>query len=440
MVFKNFRLQIIIRVVILTLTISAFAWCLVNGLYLRGVYLGIGILIIAAEMIWYTDRFNRDVKTFMISLQQRDFTTHYQSYGKGKSFDSLYEVLNQISAAFKTLSSEKEIQHRYLEMLIEHVRVSILSVDAEGKIHLANQAVKDLLHKDVLLSLKSLEALDRNFVDVLREIRTGETRLMKLRVKNNWLQLSIHASEFKLDNQYYKLISMQNISNELDAREMEAWQKLIGVLSHEIMNSVSPIISLSATLHALVSANKSSAYEHAQTLDKGLEAIKIRSEGLYNFTQTYRQLTGIPKLSLREIGVMEVINRVSLLMDPKMKERQIAFTTAGADARVTVDPELIEQVLINLLLNAIEAVSSKGSPHIEMRVNHNTKGVAIHIVDNGEGMDEVTAEKIFIPFFTTRKNGSGIGLAITKQILQLHHADIHFETGKGKGTEFVIQF
>ena len=280
-------------------------------------------------------------------------------------------------------------------------------------------------------------------VKTIREIHTGETRLIKLTVENELLQLSIHASEFKLEDRYYKLISMQNIKTELDIREMEAWQKLIRVLSHEIMNSVSPISSLSETLHGMVKENNNllttsnaSLYD---ALDKGLEAIKIRSEGLYNFTQTYRKLTGVPKLSLKKTNLKEILHRVQVLMTAKINEHKIQLRILEVDVDIVVDPELMEHVFINLLLNAIDALKGKSDPSIHIRISKHQKGnLCIHVADNGEGIDEQTIEKIFIPFFTTRKNGSGIGLALTKQILQLHHADIQLKSEVGIGTEFII--
>jgi two-component system, NtrC family, nitrogen regulation sensor histidine kinase NtrY len=443
MVFKNFRFQVVLRVFILLAVITVLAWCLVHAYYLRSIYLGIAGIVLVIEFVAYVDRFNRDLKSFMVSLLQRDFTTHYQSSGRSKSFDELYGMLNRISAVFKTISSEKEVQYRYLEMLVDHLQVGILSMDERGDIQLANQALKDLLRKDVIMNLRSLESLDPALVNALRQIRTGETHLVKVRVHNELLQLSVHASEFMLEEKYHKLISMQNIRNELDAREMEAWQKLIRVLTHEIMNSVSPVISLSQTMHGLVDQHRDNLRSADpglyEALDKGLEAIKFRSEGLYHFTQSYRKLTGIPKLSLKETNLRDILLRVRTLMENKMNEKGITFTTGNEDVPIVADPDLMEHVLINLLLNAIEAVAEAEGPRIEVRGFRDAMGhVSIYVRDNGEGIDEATAEKIFIPFFTTRKNGSGIGLAITNQILQLHHAHIHFTSEKGKGTEFVI--
>ena len=443
MVFKNFRFQVIIRVLALTLVVALLAWCIVNAFYLRSIYLGAAVVILTTEFIWYIDRFNRDVKSFMMSLLHRDFTTHFQPDRKSRTFSELYDTLNRISDAFKTISKEKEVQYRFLEMLVEHIRVGILTIGEDGKILLANRAVKELLHKVVLLNLKSLESTDPAFVHALTEIRSGETRLVRIQVQHELLQLSIHASEFRLDGKYHKLVSMQNIRNELDNREMEAWQKLIRVLTHEIMNSVSPVISLSETMHGLLHNHKPQLTQADpilyETLDKGLDAVKIRSQGLYRFTQSYRKLTGIPRLSLQETSIGDIIDRVSVLVGNKMQEKGISYTVTHSGFTVLVDPELMEHVLINLLLNAVDAVADTRDPRIEISTSRDQKGcVSISITDNGEGIDEATAEKIFIPFFTTRKDGSGIGLALTKQILQLHRADIRFTSEKGKGTAFVI--
>lgn len=445
MVFKNFRVQVVIRVILLAGMLSALAWCLVYGYYLRSVYAGAAAVIMVVEFIWYVDRFNLDVKSFLVSLMQRDFTTHYQSRGRSKSFDELYESLNSISEIFKKISAEKETQFRFLEMLVDHLRVGILSFDEAGKIKLANHALKGLLKTEVLFSLHALQAAYPIFVSAVREIRSGETQLVRLRVNDELLQLSIHASEFRLEDVYHKLVSIQNIRSELDAREMEAWQKLIRVLTHEIMNSVSPVISLSETLHGLVLQHHDLLEQmdprFYETMDKGLDAIKVRTAGLYQFTQSYRKLTGVPKLFLKETNVRDIVARVSVLLEDKMVQRGITFDIHSTDVPLVADPDLMEHVLINLLLNAMDAVAEKQDARIEVRGFQNDQGnVFISVKDNGEGIDETTAEKIFIPFFTTRENGSGVGLALTRQILHLHRADIRFTSEKGKGTEFLIVF
>jgi nitrogen fixation/metabolism regulation signal transduction histidine kinase len=415
----------------------------VHELYLRSIYVAVAAIISVVEFTWYTDRFNRDMKGFLQSLLQRDFTTRYEQAGRGKSFDALYETFNSISDIFKKISTEKEIQHKYLEMLVEHVRVSILSVDADEKVHLANQASRDLLKRNVISNLKTIESVDAALAKNIREMHAGETRLIKVTIDNELLQLSIHVSEFKLDNRYFKLISMQNIKNELDVREMESWQKLIRVLSHEIMNSVSPISSLSDTLHRMIAQNQALLSQNNATLydslDKGLEAIKVRSEGLVNFTQTYRKLTHIPIPSLKKVRLNDILDRVQVLLAAKIAEQKVQVNISKVDVELVADPELMEHVFINLLLNALEATKNRANPKVDIYATTNLKGqINIHIIDNGEGIDKEIMEKIFIPFFTTRKNGSGIGLALTKQILHLHQAEILLKSEVGKGSEFII--
>ena len=429
--------------IILTIIITLLAWCLVHELYLRSIYVAVAAIVSVVEFTWYTDRFNRDMKRFLQSLLQRDFTTRYEQAGRGKSFDALYETFNSISDIFKKISTEKEIQHKYLEMLVEHVRVSILSVDADEKVHLANQASRDLLKRNVISNLKTIESVDAALAKNIREMHAGETRLIKVTIDNELLQLSIHVSEFKLDNRYFKLISMQNIKNELDVREMESWQKLIRVLSHEIMNSVSPISSLSDTLHRMIAQNQALLSQNNATLydslDKGLEAIKVRSEGLVNFTQTYRKLTHIPIPSLKKVRLNDILDRVQVLLAAKIAEHKVQLSISRADVELVADPELMEHVFINLLLNALEATKNRADPKVDIYTTINQKGqIIIHIIDNGEGIDKEIMEKIFIPFFTTRKNGSGIGLALTKQILHLHQAEVLLKSEVGKGSEFII--
>lgn len=431
------------RIILLTLCLTTLAWCIVHGLRLRSFYLGFAASALVVEMFWYIDRFNRDIKTFMRSLLQRDFTTHYQGAGKGKSFDALYQTLNLISEAFKKISLEKEIQHRYLEMLVDHMQVGILSYDISEKIHLANTSLKKLLQRPVIMNVDSLTSIDENLVNTIRKLKSGDTRLIKIRIGKDLLQLSLHASEFKLDDEYYKLVSMQNIHNELDAREMEAWQKLIRVMTHEIMNSIAPITSLSSTLHGLVRQHMNSVHSIEKStvdaLDQGLEAIKFRSGGLHHFTEAYRSLTRIPQPTFRLASIKDILNRVAVLFDQELKRRNVILETRITVDDILMDPELIEQVIINLLRNSLEAVALSANPVIKIETIKQLSGkTLIKISDNGMGIDQETIENIFIPFFTTKKNGSGIGLALVKQIVQLHHGEIHVNSSVGNGAEFNI--
>jgi len=442
MAFNNFRFRVVVRVFLLATCLMLFTWCTISGYYLRSIYLAAGAIILVVEMIWYLEGLNRDIKTFVLGLSQRDFTLRFKANGKGKSVDELYQVFNQVTEVFHSISAEKEVQHRYLEMLVEHLRVGIISYDSEEKIHLANEAVKMLLQKKTLTHLKAIESIDQNLAQTIRSIRTGETRLVNVKAENELLQLSIHASEFRLEHTYYKLISLQNIRNELDRKEMEAWQKLIRVLTHEIMNSVAPITSLSGTLHNMLQQHRLRFGELEElfvSLDKGLEAIKIRSEGLRGFTDAYRKLTRIPIPNLQRHNFKDIVYRVTRLLEHDLRESRIELRLTLEDTEVIADAELIEHVLINILQNAMDAVKERNAPFIGITTQALPGGRVVTVVqDNGTGMDDQTLDKIFIPFYTTKKHGSGIGLAISKQILQLHNAEISVKSEAGKGTEFTI--
>jgi signal transduction histidine kinase len=285
-----------------------------------------------------------------------------------------------------------------------------------------------------------LGSIDPNLLVTVREIKAGQTRLLKVKIGNELLQLSLHAAEFKLNDEYFKLISFQNIRSELDMREMEAWQKLIRVMTHEIMNSISPITSLSSTLHHVVKEQKETPSRASlDTLDQGLEAIKIRSEGLSNFTEIYRRLTRIPTPSFRPTDLKALLQRVALLLETDLKTNGVSFEIHASERQALLDPELMEQVFINLIRNAIDASAGTKDATITVHVVPQTDGrTLISIQDNGSGIEPEILENIFVPFFTTKKNGSGIGLALTKQIIHLHHAEIKVSSVSGEGATFMI--
>ncbi len=438
-VMRNFKLNIIIRLAIITVFISLMVYYLFASLhYLRSFYLLLFLVVAFAEFFWYVDKTNRDFRAFLLALLQNDFTTRFAEKGKGKSFNEFYSVLNQITDKFEKISSEKQAQHIYLETLVEHVRVGIISYDENEKIQLVNQTLRDLLGIPQVISLKSIERVDKNLLAAIREIKPGENKLVKLVVNNEMQQLNVHASEFKLQNAYFKLVSLQNIKNALDENEMAAWQKLIRVLTHEIMNSVTPITSLTGTLKQMVDKNKQTQTpiegESITKLWTGLDAVENRSHGLRAFTQSYRKLTKIPTPHFVKVSLTTQIHRVVELLKNEINGIELSISVSD-NLTILADSELLDQVLINLLKNAIEAMEETSDPKLTIRC-HNPE--LISIADNGPGIPEDKLEQIFIPFFTTKKNGSGIGLALSQQIMHLHKGKIDVKSEPGLGTIFRI--
>ncbi|MTI40407.1 sensor histidine kinase [Fulvivirga lutimaris] len=433
---KNFRLSVLIRILIISVLITLLVYfLLVDVRYLRSVYIVFFLVIAIIEFIWYVDKTNRDFTSFLLSLLQEDFTTTFQEKGKGKSFKNLYGSLNKITKKFEQISSAKEVQHLYLEALVDHLRVGIISFDKNGKIQMMNQALQKMFDRPQMAFLSNLSGIDERLPELLMDIKPKENKLLKVKIKDELLHLSIHASEFLLDKEFYKLISIQNIKNELDSNELDAWQKLIRVLTHEIMNSVTPITSLSGTLKQIV---ETSPHDN-QTIDKvtqGLEAIQLRSKGLQNFTDAYRKLTKIPTPNYASLNLHNLFKRILILVEDQSKDIEIKLNISE-DIEIMGDKDLLEQVFINLVKNGIEALEGRNSPVLRIKAWQDDQ-THISISDNGSGIDEDKIDKIFIPFFTTKKEGSGIGLALSRQIIRLHNGNIGVTSVPGEGTSFTV--
>lgn len=332
-------------------------------------------------------------------------------------------------------------QYQYMITLVNQLQISVLAYDEKDRIHLANEAFKELISQKNLLNLSSIKNENEPLYHQIKAIKNGETLVLKATINNQMRRLSISASSFRLRGNHYKLISFQDINAELDQNEMEAWQKLIRVLTHEIMNSVAPITSLSSTMKHIVQSGDIEGEKRA-SLEEGLDAIEARSQGLMNFTQAYRALTRVPLPNIKEVDGKNFFQRISSLFEPTLAGSQITWQLEipQEQFKLMIDPDLMEQVMINLLKNAKEAVNpNNGSISLNFKPGDNKDYSIITITDNGGGIPEEITEKIFIPFYTTKPEGSGIGLSLTKQIIQSHRGELSFQTS-AEGTSFSIKF
>ena len=357
------------------------------------------------------------------------------------------EGFNQINSTFKVISKEKETQYQYLQKILELVDTGILSYEGEnGEILWMNESLKRMLQVPYLKTIHSLAKRDNELYKDIIALKPGEGKITKAHVEKAIFQVLLSATAFQTEGKIYKLIAFQNINEALDETESKAWQKLLSVMTHEIMNSVAPISSLADTLknrlEKLVAhlTNKSPA---VHDLEVGIETIKRRSEGLLKFAETYRNLNKITTLNLKTIYVRDLFESLHQLMEPTLIQKNIELDIVlkDTDLQLQVDTSLIEQVLINLVVNAMEAVKDSHEPQIILSAGYsNNRKIVIKVADNGPGMTEEIMDKIFIPFFSTKKNGSGIGLSLCKQIMMLHKGNIHVQSRIGEGTAFSLQF
>ena len=276
-------------------------------------------------------------------------------------------------------------------------------------------------------------------------LKSGETKIAAAHLETNSFKILLSATAFQTDGEKYKLIAFQNVNEALDETESKAWQKLLNVMTHEIMNSVAPISSLADTLKNRLKtySAESSGSADLDDLELGIDTIKRRSEGLLKFTESYRNLNKITRLNLKKVLVRDLFENLNNLMQPTLAQKNIELNVVLRDMQLTieVDLNLIEQVLINLLVNAIEAVKDRPEPAITLSAELSSHNKPIlKIADNGVGMPLDLIEKIFIPFFSTRKSGSGIGLSLCKQIMMLHKGNIQVQSVENEGSVFILLF
>ncbi len=451
MVFKRFRTIIIVRVILLALTIFILFLLLELPRY-RFSALLIGLLVILEIilLIRYVERTNRKLTRFFESIRYADFSSSFSDPGLGKTFEDLSRQFNQVIEAFRKYRTEKEEHYNYLQTVIQHVPIGILVFKGNGHVEVFNQGISKMLKIRNIRFVSDLAKIKDDLPAALLGIKPGENTLFKIFTGDELLQLSIAATGFRLQNEDYTLVSMQNISAELDEKEIESWQKMIRVLTHEIMNSITPITSLASTVHDMTVRREDGKKlmnilddEDLESFDQAMTTIQNRSQGLLNFVEIYRDLTRIPKPNFRYFRVQELFDRCSLLLKPKVDELGIECNARvfPPDLMITADPDLIDQVVINLMLNAIDAVKDAENPKISIVATiNNSNRIVIDFHDNGVGIKPDIMDKIFMPFFTSKKHGNGIGLSLSRQIMHLHKGSILVRSKPEEGTVFTLVF
>jgi two-component system nitrogen regulation sensor histidine kinase NtrY len=451
MVFKRFGIIIIARTVVLCGSVFLLFYLLTSTSLVATTFI-VGVLIAAQiySLIHVVQKTNRDAARFFSSIRYSDFSQTFTSTIKGSSFEELNRAFSDVMEEFKKERGEKEEHFRYLQTVVQHVGIGLLAFTQDGDVELINAAAKRLLQVNAVRNINDLSSLSRPLVESLRTIRSGDKILVKLVNENELSQLSISATEFKMRNKHYTLVSFANIQSELEEQQMEAWQNLIRVLTHEIMNSVTPVISLSSTASTLIEELDRNARSGQTITSDGLEDVKgalttitKRSEGLLRFVDDYRNLTRVPAPNFQIVKIADLFGRIQQLLAEQFHEKRIVFAVSVIpdNLEITADSGLIEQVLINLVLNSIAALLNSADPQVRLEGATDKSGaVLIHVIDNGAGIPEELYDKIFVPFFTTRKEGSGIGLSLSKQIMRLHKGGITVHSVPGKETVFTLRF
>ncbi|MEM6524746.1 MAG: HAMP domain-containing sensor histidine kinase, partial [Bacteroidota bacterium] len=442
----NFRWNILIRVTAIVALSITLAWVLVEtNWFFTPLVVSATILIVAGNLVYYTERTNKDLTQFLLSIKQGGFTSSFKNQKRGGSQKGLSKAFNDVIHEFQKISIEKETQYLYLQTLNENIGVSIISFDENGNIELMNPAAKALLKKPYLKNISGLTVVDKTLYKATTEMESGEKRVIKSFIDQEMQQLSVQVKDFVIQEKGFRLALFQDINAELDQKEIEAWQKLTRVLTHEIMNSVTPIASLSTAVNQLISnpeAMDTMSIEDKKDIITSLKTIEDRSKGLIHFVGAYKNFSRIPELSIEKVDIVKLVERIVHLLQPDLGHSLIELNVMTPKSlEVKADNELLEQVLINLVKNAIEALNGKRNGRIEVSANKKgAKKCEIKITDNGPGITDEVLERIFIPFYTTKKSGTGVGLSFAKQIIKLHGGELVVRTELGIGTTFKIVF
>jgi nitrogen fixation/metabolism regulation signal transduction histidine kinase len=446
MASKNLYLNIILRCCFLAVSAILAGWIFFDHkIPVLGIMLAIIFVIQAAELIHFLNRTNRQIAFFFDAVRNDDTTLRFPENTGNKSVNELNNSLNRVNESIKNIKLELREQEQYFKTILEHVSIGIITFNKNGNIFLSNTAARNLLNCNPLTHINQLMRVDKKLCTAIKELQSGEQKLVNFNSKTGTVQLSLKSTLFKTAQEDFQLVAIQDIKNEMETKELESWIKLIRVLTHEIMNSVAPITSLSQTILGYYNAsgeNLPSEKVIGNTV-KGLKVINERSAGLISFVETYRKLTRIPPPDKKPVSLEQLFESTITLVntDPASKTITISREVSPPDIEIFADKKQISQVLINLVKNSMEALktNSEGKIMLKGEVIENGR-VRVTVTDSGPGIPRDLMDKIFIPFFTTKESGSGIGLSLSRQIMLLHGGSLKMISEPGKQTVAVLEF
>ncbi|OEK01384.1 hypothetical protein BFP97_07570 [Roseivirga sp. 4D4] len=448
MVSKRFAFLVILRIALLMLTLTALAFIFARTELFFNQIILLGVIILqVSELIRFITHTNRELAKLLMAIRYSDFSISFKGNKKGKSFKELQEAFVEIIEAFKKVSVEKEAQFKFLQVIVDNLKVGVLAIKEDYSIELMNSEAQNLLKTATPNYWKQLQQLLPHFSQEITDMEDADKRLLELNIKGEKLQVSAQVNRLKILNYRYTIVTFQDIKSEIEQKEIEAWHKLIRILTHEIMNSVTPVTSLTETMLMLLQDDgrplslEELSEETLEDLRFSMKTIQKRSEGLLHFVDDYRRLTRIKALELEDVQVKGMLDEMAMLLKAEAEKDGVRLSVKAPEyLSIAMDRKLIEQVLINLITNARHALEGKANGEIRINAYSDQHQKIIEIKDNGIGIDAAKMEEIFIPFYSTKQQGSGIGLSLSKQIMKKHKGDLSVKSQVGDGATFYLTF
>ncbi len=450
MVSKNFYTQLIIRVVFIVLLALGFAFAILKVYYLGTSILFLLIVLQTIFLIKFVNHTNRKIAYFFESIKNEDFTLRFPEQANVKSLKELNQSLNMLNGMIQKIHLKNQAQEQYYLEIIRQADIGILTINNRGHILFANPKIEELFNYTPLNHIKQLAQVDEDLYTLFAELKPFERKLIKLTTERDKKQIAIKTTEMTLNKDAFLLVVAQDIHQELDENETDSWVRLIRVLTHEIMNSITPITSISDTIlryfkaeDGSLPANKFGEGQLQNTV-KGLEVIKEQGINLMDFVQSYRSFLSVPKPDKTLVNAMNLLEKVKVLMGEELKSSDtVSFEidVVPSDLELFIDEKQILQVLVNLSKNAFQALALHKQGNIQITAGMDAQGKK-HIVvqDNGPGIAQELLDEIFVPFFTTKNTGTGIGLSLSKQIMHLHGGSLKVKSIQDEETSFYLMF
>jgi nitrogen fixation/metabolism regulation signal transduction histidine kinase len=443
---KRFSIQAIVRIALIIINALVFAWIFGDmRLFFNQIILVIILILQVWELIHFINHTNRELARLFIAIKHSDFSVSFNQGPLSKSFKELQQSMMNIIHSYRDVKIEKEAQYQFLQMLVNQIQVGIISV-MEEKIILINPIAEQILG---MKGIKNWNLFEQMNPTVSSQLNEEGKKLLEIKSDDGSKMLAVEVSTLLMIDKRYRLITLQDINSEIEQKEIEAWHKLIRILTHEIMNSVTPIASLSETMHGMLSGKQGNQKpmndineETIKDIRFSLNTIQKRSERLIDFVDNYRKLTRVPKPGFQQVVVYDFLSDIENLMRQEFTREAIEFKLTIEDKALilNIDPSLVEQVIINLLRNSIHAVAGRPIKLVQVKSYQQDNTFIIEVTDSGCGIHDKELKDIFIPFFSTKKDGSGIGLSLSKQIMSMHNGRIRVSSKVDQGTSFFLIF
>lgn len=448
--FRKFSVLLAARWTLIMLTLVGLSHLISLPGYHAATALVTGILLfLGFEVFQFVKRTNAELSRFLDAARYADFSQRFQMHDMGAGFGELGEAFSDILRRFQAARSHQEIEVRHLKALIEHVPVPLFSVHNDGTLHLWNNAARRLFGNAPVARLPDLDQFGTTVQKDIATIKPGERRLLSFQSDTIEHQMMLASTQITIDGRIEKLISLQDIQSELDLAQLQAWQDLVRVLTHEIMNSITPVASLARTAVDLVDdaarkvVNNPEVVAELADVKDAVNTVARRSDKLNQFVSSYRSLTRLPSPTLKRFSIRELFDQMEALVSTNWQKKGITLTKdlEPETLELNADRDMVEQILINLLQNAEQVLENTEEAQVLLSARLSKRGrITVEVADNGPGVDPEIAKKIFVPFFTTKRDGSGVGLALTRQVMIAHGGAVSVSSSNTGGARFILTF